>query len=295
MFAYHHRSDPSRVCAFTALSRFEPCLKRAANPSGATADAPQQMRGPRGFVDYLRRMVETMRSCSRTGCRWPAAASLSFRYASREVWLLDLAESHPSLYDMCPHHADALVVPQGWATVDERTVREVVHEPSAAEIADRAAREREGASLGPRAAPEPAAEAQVNRYADLARELPRIAAELAGVGAGAGAGAGVSGRPAQHHTEPAGAWAPHGAPQPPQPSSPPPSQAMFSRDLAPVPPPGAAERAEGADDIEDPFPDDIPGQLAIPVAEDDGVPDAVVVSISAARRPQLAEPPSSKP
>ena len=250
------------------------------------------MRGLRGPVDYLRPMAETMRSCSRTGCRWPAAASLSFRYASREVWLLDLAEPHPSLYDMCPHHADSLVVPQGWATVDERTVREVMREPSAAEIADRAARER----LGSRGAHGPAApviEAPVNRYADLARELPRIAKELAGVGA-------VIAGPAPQ--DPAGPTEPS-AHAPPQHS--PSSQAMFSRDLAPVPPhaevgpaaagepPGKSARESAGDEA--PAEDQGPSQLAIPVPEEDGAPDAVVVSISAARRPQPAEPPSYSP
>lgn len=78
-----------------------------------------------------------MRSCTKMGCRWPAAATLSYRYATAEVWLSDLAEDHPSTHDLCPHHADALRVPRGWSLVDDRRPVEAVHEPSAAEIVHR--------------------------------------------------------------------------------------------------------------------------------------------------------------
>ncbi|MGH8887408.1 MAG: DUF3499 family protein [Egibacteraceae bacterium] len=126
-------------------------------------------------------MTDPMRTCSRAGCRWPAAASLSFRYASRQVWLLDLRDPEPSFYDLCPHHADVLVVPRGWDRVDQRTVAEVVHEPSAQGFAERAAARRgvpmrEPALTGATRAAVPA---RVNRYEDLARELPRLAAEFA--------------------------------------------------------------------------------------------------------------------
>ena len=43
-----------------------------------------------------------MRSCIKTGCRWPAAATLSYRYASAEVWLSDLGDDHPATHDLCP-------------------------------------------------------------------------------------------------------------------------------------------------------------------------------------------------
>lgn len=127
-------------------------------------------------------MTDVMRTCSRTGCRWPASASLSFRYASRQVWLLDLRDPDPSFYDLCPHHADVLVVPRGWDRVDQRTCTEVVREPSAQELADRAAvrrrvprREPALAAVAATGAPP----ARVNRYEHLARELPRLAAEFA--------------------------------------------------------------------------------------------------------------------
>lgn len=104
----------------------------------------------------------SLRTCGKTGCRWPAAASLSYRYASRQVWILDLAaEPDPSLYDLCPHHADALTVPLGWDRVDERTHPAAVREPSGSELVGQPSPARSGA--------------HGNRYAALVRELPRLA------------------------------------------------------------------------------------------------------------------------
>ncbi len=80
---------------------------------------------------------ESMRSCIKPGCRWPAVATLSYRYATAEVWLSDLGERHPATHDLCPHHADDLRVPRGWTLVDERRPVAAYHEPSAAEIVDR--------------------------------------------------------------------------------------------------------------------------------------------------------------
>lgn len=128
-----------------------------------------------------------MRTCSRTGCRWPAAVSLSFRYASRQVWLLDLHDPDPSFYDLCPHHADVLVVPRGWDRVDQRTCAEVVREPAAQEFAERAAGRRQMVEREPALAA--ATSARVNRYESLARELPRLAAEFANSKGEPGSGA----------------------------------------------------------------------------------------------------------
>jgi hypothetical protein len=163
-------------------------------------------------------MTAIMRSCSRTGCRWPAAASLSFRYASRQVWLLDLRDPDPALYDLCPHHADALVVPRGWNRVDQRTETPAVREPSAQELSLSPGRvpipeprptvaehrvpvpehrapvpsehRAPAAPVHPRrpaappkpAAPSPAPAVRVNRYEGLHRDLPRLAAEVAELG-----------------------------------------------------------------------------------------------------------------
>lgn len=147
-------------------------------------------------------MADEPRSCSRTGCRWPAAASLSYRYASAQVWLLDLSpEADPALYDLCPHHADHLVVPRGWERVDQRTARPVPVEPSADEIvlarqaadaraaaahaAQRAARGLDAAMAVGRSEPASGGGGYgtmavgSGRYDELARALPRLAAEVA--------------------------------------------------------------------------------------------------------------------
>jgi hypothetical protein len=136
-------------------------------------------------------MADVLRSCTKTGCRWPAAASLSYRYATRQVWLLDLAGTpDPSLYDLCPHHADDLRVPRGWDCVDERTVQPVMIEPSASDRAEEAARRRwaqaePGMTAEPVAAHGPVARrdrelvsagAGRSRYAALVEQLPQLAA-----------------------------------------------------------------------------------------------------------------------
>jgi hypothetical protein len=114
-------------------------------------------------------MADEMRSCRKTACRWPAAASLSFRYASKEVWLLDLtAESDPNLYDLCPHHADSLTVPKGWTRVDQRTTQDAPVEPAASDRVHE-----------PPAAKPVAADRAPSRYDGLAAQLPQLAAEWA--------------------------------------------------------------------------------------------------------------------
>ncbi len=129
-------------------------------------------------------MTAQLRSCSRTGCRWPAAASLSFRYSSRQVWLVDLADPDPALYDLCPHHADTLIVPKGWDRVDQRTTTPVEHGSSPAEFAQRAerpeevGRRRDREPLPVRGTHAPVA-VRVNRYEHLFSELPKLAAEVA--------------------------------------------------------------------------------------------------------------------
>jgi len=46
---------------------------------------------------------------------------MSYDYASRTVWLDDLAsETDPNSYDLCPAHADRQGVPLGWNRTDRR-------------------------------------------------------------------------------------------------------------------------------------------------------------------------------
>ncbi len=62
------------------------------------------------------------RRCARPGCGEPAAATLSYRYASSTVWLDDVAaEADPSTYDLCRRHAAGLTVPHGWNLTDGRS------------------------------------------------------------------------------------------------------------------------------------------------------------------------------
>lgn len=145
--------------------------------AGAAA-ARSRFRGIARSLLYLARMHDTLRICVRTGCRWPAVASLSYRYATRQAWLLDLSPSpDPAFYDLCPHHADALTVPRGWERVDDRSIQPVVVEASARDRAEQAAaRRRDGEEVAAAAL----ANGAGNRYARLAAELPRLAAELAG-------------------------------------------------------------------------------------------------------------------
>ena len=135
------------------------------------------------------------RSCQRSTCHRPAAATLTFRYDSAEVRLDDLQhEAHPQRWELCPTHAARLTVPRGWAFRDERSP-----EPAAGELAGVAAH---GESAGGPRGRGVAGEGRVSeraprqartgspgqsgtgcasgsRYAALQAELPRLAAELA--------------------------------------------------------------------------------------------------------------------
>lgn len=65
--------------------------------------------------------MQHSRLCARPGCGAPAAAMLAFQYATRTVWILDLAEAEPSVIDLCATHADRLTPPRGWTGHDRRT------------------------------------------------------------------------------------------------------------------------------------------------------------------------------
>ena len=67
--------------------------------------------------------MERVRLCVRPACGAPATATLSYQYASRTVWIDDLAgRDDPSGYDLCTQHADSLTVPVGWARDDRRAL-----------------------------------------------------------------------------------------------------------------------------------------------------------------------------
>lgn len=112
--------------------------------------------------------------CDKPNCGNPAAASFSFRYDTGEVWIGDLAEPHPSRYDLCHYHAEHLTAPRGWERIDERTAS-VEHLPFAAE----AGREWGQVAVGGGSvSPGSGTGRPGNRYAALSAELPRLAAEV---------------------------------------------------------------------------------------------------------------------
>ena len=63
-----------------------------------------------------------MRSCSKSGCRAGAEATVTLRYPQKEVVVVDLErERDPNLLELCRPHADALSVPIGWSLSDRRS------------------------------------------------------------------------------------------------------------------------------------------------------------------------------
>ncbi len=61
------------------------------------------------------------RQCSRPGCSEAAAATLTYVYAGRLVFLdLLSAERDPNEYDLCGRHAARVKVPEGWRMDDRR-------------------------------------------------------------------------------------------------------------------------------------------------------------------------------
>ena len=58
------------------------------------------------------------RRCSKTACRQPAVATLTYVYSDRAAVLGPLATyAEPHTYDMCSQHATGLTAPRGWDVV----------------------------------------------------------------------------------------------------------------------------------------------------------------------------------
>jgi hypothetical protein len=61
------------------------------------------------------------RLCGRPGCGGPAAATLTFHYAARTLWIDDATDQvEPHSIDLCALHADRLCPPRGWTGQDRR-------------------------------------------------------------------------------------------------------------------------------------------------------------------------------
>ncbi len=58
------------------------------------------------------------RKCSKTACRQPAVATLTYVYSDRAAVLGPLATyAEPHTYDLCSQHATGLTAPRGWDVV----------------------------------------------------------------------------------------------------------------------------------------------------------------------------------
>jgi len=73
-----------------------------------------------------------LRRCARPDCALAAAASLSYDYRARTVWLDAGPAPDPSHHDLCEGHAARLRVPSGWQLVDRRAAVAPVVPASAA-------------------------------------------------------------------------------------------------------------------------------------------------------------------
>jgi uncharacterized protein DUF3499 len=62
--------------------------------------------------------VRSVRRCSKSGCTYPAVATLTFVYSDSTAVVGPLATcSEPHTYDLCERHALRLTAPRGWDVV----------------------------------------------------------------------------------------------------------------------------------------------------------------------------------
>ncbi|WP_343037950.1 DUF3499 domain-containing protein [Arthrobacter wenxiniae] len=60
----------------------------------------------------------TLRQCTRSACREPAVATLTYVYADSTAVLGPLATfAEPHCYDLCSKHSARLTVPRGWDVI----------------------------------------------------------------------------------------------------------------------------------------------------------------------------------
>ncbi|HQF03173.1 MAG TPA: DUF3499 domain-containing protein [Phycicoccus sp.] len=62
--------------------------------------------------------MSSPRRCTKTACRQPAVATLTYAYSDRAVVVGPLATfAEPHTYDLCAQHAGRLTPPRGWDIV----------------------------------------------------------------------------------------------------------------------------------------------------------------------------------
>ncbi|MET1036137.1 MAG: DUF3499 domain-containing protein [Arthrobacter sp.] len=99
----------------------------------------------------------SIRLCSRSACRTPAMATLTYVYADSTAVLGPLATyAEPHCYDLCETHAGKLTVPRGWTVMRLEMPGRPRLEPD--ELSALADAVREPARPGP-AAPAPSRDA----------------------------------------------------------------------------------------------------------------------------------------
>lgn len=63
-------------------------------------------------------IVGTLRQCTRSACREPAVATLTYVYADSTAVLGPLATfAEPHCYDLCALHSERLSAPRGWEVI----------------------------------------------------------------------------------------------------------------------------------------------------------------------------------
>ena len=68
--------------------------------------------------------VNLSRRCSKTACRGPAVATLTYVYSDQAAVLGPLATyAEPHTYDLCERHAERLSAPAGWQVVRHMTMQ----------------------------------------------------------------------------------------------------------------------------------------------------------------------------
>lgn len=115
--------------------------------------------------------VRALRQCTRSACRHPAVATLTYVYADSTAVLGPLATAaEPHAYDLCDAHAQRLTVPRGWQVV-RLAVDHVPAEPTEDDISALADAVRE-ASRSPRPANVPAQRRAPRAESPVTHRLP---------------------------------------------------------------------------------------------------------------------------
>jgi hypothetical protein len=117
--------------------------------------------------------VSPARRCSRTACRRPAVATLTYVYGDQTAVLGPLATfAEPHAYDLCDEHSERLSAPRGWEVMRLAPDPDTIG-PSSDDLLALADAVREAARPLPPADPAPAAEAAPAGPGTGTRELGR--------------------------------------------------------------------------------------------------------------------------